>query len=507
MAIPLLEMKLSGRPVAIIKSGDRQLKFVKIKKFQSKYFYVKDIGVFELDDKYEYRYGKCPVYFYNFSNSKPLLLSAMDEIVDFLDKNGTAHLLNTDLLVDQIPPDVDMSKIELPEDPKKEMKETTRQFLDDFSFEDEKSKTNLMLQVHDAKKSPTPAISSDMLGMGMNRGAHAIVQIGKGTIDIVPMFMHNSRAYTKYGVFSLSKESIYGYKKQPMAVFIASDDEDEYAIPLPKKSYSTMTGMVKNKKWNLLESFTSPFPKNNTKNNNKSSPPAKKNISLSSEKPLVQYNADSPQVYHTILKTLYSSRKVVMENLSGNMKKVIPIALIFGGVMALMIVMSNLPTVIDTVAKYVGADKRIVYLTPDEAREQGLNPTEIPIAPTEEVPEDPPDDEPTMLVDNQPVNTVEDVTPPVITVPETIELDSDTRNGLYVKYAVSAMDDVDGSVPVACEPKFNTFFEVGTTTVYCVASDNSGNTSDASFDVIITQNLDRLNTPPVPIPQLPQMVP
>lgn len=500
MAVPTFEMKISGRPIAIIKSGDRQLKFVKIKKFHSKYFYVKDVGVFELDDKYEYRFGKCPVYFYNFSNSKPLLLSAMDEITEYLNKNGSAHLLNKDTLIDAIPPETDLSKIELPEDPRDELSEPTRQFLDDFSFEDEKSKTNIMLQVHDAKKSPTPFMSTDLVGMGTNRGSHAIVQIGKGTIDIVPMFMHNNRAYTKYGVFTLSKESIYGYKKQAIAVFIASDKEDDYAVPMPKQAYSKMTGIVRRKQWKMLESFHVPFPKNMLKKNQKQEtvkePP--KNISLSSEKPLIQYTADSPQIYHTILKTLYSSRKVVMENLSGNMKKVIPIALIFGGVMALMIVMSNIPTIIDTVAKYTGADKRIVYLTPDEARELGLNPAEIPIAPEQEAP---PPTEPQVIVEGEPVANL-DVTPPVITVPDTIELDSDTRNGLFVKYAVSAVDDVDGNVPVACEPKFNTFFEVGTTKVYCVASDNAGNTSDASFDVIITQNLDRVNTPVVPMPPM-----
>lgn len=502
MAVPTFEMKFSGKPIAIIKSGDRQLKFVKIKKFHSKYFYVKDVGVFELDDKYEYRYGKCPVYFYNFSNSKPLLLSAMDEINDFLDKNGTAHLLNKDMLVDAIPPETDLSKVELPEDPRDEMSEPTKQFLDDFSFEDEKSKTNLMLQVHDAKKSPTPFISTDLIGMGTNRGAHAIVQIGKGTVDIVPMFMHNNRAYTKYGVFSLSKESIYGYKKQPIAVFIASDKEDEYAVPVPKKAYSKMTGMVRKKQWNLLESFNKPFPRDRTKQKYEKPPEPSKNISLSSEKPLIQYTADSPQVYHTILKTLYSSRKVVMENLSGNMKKVIPIALIFGGVMALMIVMSNIPTIIDTVAKYTGADKRIVYLTPEEARQEGLDPSIIPIAPEDTGTDgETPPSEPALIVEGEPVTEI-DTVPPVITVPETIELDSDTRNGLFVKYAVSAIDDVDGKVPVSCEPKFNTFFEVGTTVVYCIASDNSGNTADASFEVIITQNMDRVDTSTIPAPPL-----
>ena len=60
-------MSISGQPIAIIKSGDRQLQFYKVKKFLSKYFSTAD-GVYELDDQYEYRYKKGGVYFYNFSN-------------------------------------------------------------------------------------------------------------------------------------------------------------------------------------------------------------------------------------------------------------------------------------------------------------------------------------------------------------------------------------------------------------------------------------------------------
>ena len=45
MPLPLFEIKIAGKPIAIIKSGDRQLQFVKIKKFHSKYFATKE-GIF-----------------------------------------------------------------------------------------------------------------------------------------------------------------------------------------------------------------------------------------------------------------------------------------------------------------------------------------------------------------------------------------------------------------------------------------------------------------------------
>ena len=62
MVVPLLEIRFSKKPIAIIKSGDRQLSFVKINKFDSKYFAVADSGVYELDDEYEYRYNNTSIY-------------------------------------------------------------------------------------------------------------------------------------------------------------------------------------------------------------------------------------------------------------------------------------------------------------------------------------------------------------------------------------------------------------------------------------------------------------
>ena len=44
-------MKLSKKPIAVIKMGDRSIQFVKIKKTDAKYFTTKDGMVFEVDDE------------------------------------------------------------------------------------------------------------------------------------------------------------------------------------------------------------------------------------------------------------------------------------------------------------------------------------------------------------------------------------------------------------------------------------------------------------------------
>jgi hypothetical protein len=55
-----------------------------------------------------------------------------------------------------------------------------------------------------------------------------------------------------------------------------------------------------------------------------------------------------------------------------------------------------------------------------------------------------------------------------------------------VKYDVTAMDDVDGAVPVTCKPSSGSRFKVGrTTTVSCSATDTSANTARTSFTVTV----------------------
>lgn len=52
----------------------------------------------------------------------------------------------------------------------------------------------------------------------------------------------------------------------------------------------------------------------------------------------------------------------------------------------------------------------------------------------------------------------------------------------------SAIDTLDGKVPVDCSPRRGSIFAVGTTTVTCTATDAAGNTRTSSFDVVVKKH-------------------
>jgi HYR domain len=57
--------------------------------------------------------------------------------------------------------------------------------------------------------------------------------------------------------------------------------------------------------------------------------------------------------------------------------------------------------------------------------------------------------------------------------------------GVRVRYRVTAVDERDGAVPVACRPRSGARFRVGRTTVACSATDTSGNKATARFVVTV----------------------
>jgi hypothetical protein len=54
-----------------------------------------------------------------------------------------------------------------------------------------------------------------------------------------------------------------------------------------------------------------------------------------------------------------------------------------------------------------------------------------------------------------------------------------------ISYTVTATDNVDPNPALNCAPPSGATFPVGTTTVVCTASDSSGNTATATFNVIV----------------------
>lgn len=82
------------------------------------------------------------------------------------------------------------------------------------------------------------------------------------------------------------------------------------------------------------------------------------------------------------------------------------------------------------------------------------------------------------------VNIV-DGTPPELVVPGSYKIPADSQEGAYLKYDVSANDDVDGLLKPVCLPESGSFVRPGKTVVNCEALDSSFNPSYGSFEVLV----------------------
>jgi hypothetical protein len=75
-------------------------------------------------------------------------------------------------------------------------------------------------------------------------------------------------------------------------------------------------------------------------------------------------------------------------------------------------------------------------------------------------------------------------------------VEATSKDGAIVGYAVSAIDDVDGDVPVRCQPASGAMFPFGITHVSCTAADKSGKTANGGFSVTVRDS----KSPTVTVP-------
>jgi hypothetical protein len=78
-----------------------------------------------------------------------------------------------------------------------------------------------------------------------------------------------------------------------------------------------------------------------------------------------------------------------------------------------------------------------------------------------------------------------DEEPPVLSLPADITAEATTSCSAPVTWEATALDDVDGVLPVTCSRASGTSFDTGVTTVTCSAEDASGNSSTGAFTVTV----------------------
>jgi probable HAF family extracellular repeat protein len=83
-----------------------------------------------------------------------------------------------------------------------------------------------------------------------------------------------------------------------------------------------------------------------------------------------------------------------------------------------------------------------------------------------------------------------DTAPPVITLPADLTVEAAGPEGALVFYVATAADDVDRNPTLDCVPPSGSTFPVGTTAVACVATDNTGKSASASFNVTVLPRFD-----------------
>ena len=95
--------------------------------------------------------------------------------------------------------------------------------------------------------------------------------------------------------------------------------------------------------------------------------------------------------------------------------------------------------------------------------------------------------------------TVQDTTPPVLTLPENQILEATGPSGAVAVFTAAATDIVDGSMSSTCAPPAGSTFPLGVTTVRCAATDAHGNSASGVFTVTVGDTNPPVVTAPPPI--------
>ena len=87
-------------------------------------------------------------------------------------------------------------------------------------------------------------------------------------------------------------------------------------------------------------------------------------------------------------------------------------------------------------------------------------------------------------------NYIIDRSPPVFMCPEDAIFLASRIDGVKARYQITAIDNLDGGVPVVCTPPSSSHFAIGTNIVSCHAVDRAGNSETCHFNIVVLDSVD-----------------
>ena len=358
MTIPVFNMRYTRYPIAVLIMPNKTVEFISMRAIKGRFFVCK-YGVYQVESKYAYRYGKQLIYFYDSTNGKPIDLYSVNKLMSFLAKEECDTLMecksfqNLRRIDEEVRATVSESVADN-EDKDYDVQDcvnnitsldaSVKRFVCSYSEHDDDGLVSLITEVH--YKSKMFERNSKNMKSTFPKGwsAAAIVELPNRHIDILKLKFGKSHSFSKYGILEQRRGYAYNSKRQQLYFYPV----DSGSKVLEKKDIAKLVGKTKNKEdvTSLLQEYGVRQP-----------------MMINTNFALVGLRAYDPMIVYIFASEIKHGHDEIRQ-LSKRKKKSIPLILVIAGILGFAILMSNLSGIITSVGEQ--ADKFLGIATTEE---------------------------------------------------------------------------------------------------------------------------------------------
>ncbi len=385
MTIPVFNMRYTRYPIAVLIMPNKTVEFISMRAIKGRFFVCK-YGVYQVESKYAYRYGKQLIYFYDSTNGKPIDLHSVNKLMSFLAKEECDTLMECKSFQNlrRIDEEVKATVSEGVSDNGDRdsdydvqdcvnnitsLDASVKRFVCSYSEHDDDGLVSLITEVHYRGKMFERYSKNMKSTFPKGWNAAAIVELPNRHIDIIKLPFGKSHSFSKHGILEQRRGYAYNSKRQQLYFY----PMDSGSRVLEKKDIAKLVEKTKNKEdvTLLLQEYGVRQP-----------------MMINTNFSLVGLRAYDPMIVYIFASEIKHGHDEI-KRLSKRQKKSIPMILVIAGILGFAILMSNLSGIITSVGeqadKFLGIDSTSEEDVAPESEETLTTPTE-PIEPIELAP-------------------------------------------------------------------------------------------------------------------------